>query len=174
MARPPPPAAARHTPTTAPYLAAMPPTLPNTLPHLAAPSSWYERTRGLTLTGWPTVTGTPGEVAFAPQLLEHVRAWPSFQTFPAHAWSSPALALDAQNVYLLVRGCSPQTVLLSGHYDTVATDWYGDLCSLAQSLEGLTEALIASLDGAPRTAPEALALQDLRSGAFLAGRGCST
>lgn len=125
----------------------------------------------MTLTGWPSVTGTPGEVAFAPKLLDLVQGWPYFQANPDHAWTSPALASNAQNLYLMVRGRTPRTVMLSGHYDTVATDCYGEHRPLAHTPEALTAALGSSLEGAPLNASETLALDDLRSGEFLAGRG---
>ncbi|MFC5849108.1 M20/M25/M40 family metallo-hydrolase [Deinococcus petrolearius] len=142
------------------------------------PLDWFPRTRdlALTLTGWPSVSGSAGEVDFAERLLTLVRSWAYFQRRPEDAWAAPAHPSAASNVFVLVRGRGPQTVVLSGHYDTVGTGPYGDLQPLAQAPDRLTAALVRLLEDQERQAPgltaaERLALDDLRSGEFLAGRG---
>ena len=139
-------------------------------------SPWFRRTRelALTLTGWPSVTGSPGETAFAGRLQGLLRGWEAFSRCPEDVWLTPARAgYDAHNVYALVRGSSPWTVLLSGHYDTVGTEDYGPWQALAHDPEVLGEAVRAALAGAgPHlSSGERLAAQDLASGDYLMGRG---
>ena len=140
----------------------------------AAPSPWFQRARelALTLTSWPSVTGSPGETAFAARLQDLLRGWPAFADHPQDVWLAPARAgYPAQNVYALVRGRSERTVLLSGHYDTVSTDDYGPWQPLAGDSEALSGAMLAALSGPQLSPAEALAAADLASGDFLPGRG---
>jgi arginine utilization protein RocB len=124
------------------------------------------------LVGWSSVTGTPGEAAFAGRLayLLAGRDW-------ARAEGSVLRLIDShgdpltRSVVALVRGRGRETVLLAGHYDTVATDNYHDLSGLACDPAALRPALIADLSSRPLSAREARALDDLTSGDFLPGRG---
>jgi arginine utilization protein RocB len=124
----------------------------------------------LTLTGWPSVTGTDGERDFAAKLRGLLATWPCFAAHPEdiHLLPIPDDPPGRANVLALVRGRGSQTVVLSGHFDVVPVDDYGDLAPLAWQPEALREALIAKLE-ASGSAPQALA--DLKSGTFLAGRG---
>lgn len=134
--------------------------------------SWTDRTREIAvmLTGWPSVTGSAGETAFAFQLQSLLRTWPSLR--PEDIWLTPARSGHAAwNLYALVRGRGPNTVLLAGHYDTVSTEDYGDWQSLAHAAEALTEQVRSDLRHGNLSSSEQLTAQDLSSGDYLFGRG---
>lgn len=137
----------------------------------ATPGDWFTRTRelALTLTGWPSVTGTPGEQQFPLQLRNLLRSWPAFQSEPERVWTAPAGT--SANLYALVRGQQPDTVILSGHFDTVGTDAYGPHAPHAFTPHALRDALLRHLDRPDLSGPERQARQDLLSGEFLPGRG---
>ena len=122
------------------------------------------------LTRRRSVTGTADEAAFGPWLAERlVAAFPPERT---HTWTFPVAPGDARHcVALLVRGQGRATLVLTGHYDTVATDDYGDLADLATEPSPLAAALIESLSETAGSPAEARARADLASGAFLPGRG---
>lgn len=127
------------------------------------------RARAIELVSWPSETGTDGEATFAPRLRELLLRIPYFRAHP-----EDILLLDShgapprQNLVAIVRGQGRAAVALAGHYDTVATDNYGALQPLACSPEALSAALVEDLAASGR---DPLALADLRSGAFLPGRG---
>ncbi|ANE44254.1 M20/M25/M40 family metallo-hydrolase [Deinococcus puniceus] len=139
---------------------------------------WFARARelALLLTSWPSVTGQPGETAFAGLLEAELRRWPIFAAHPENVWLGRARSgHDAWNVYALVEGQGTQTVLLAGHYDTVSTDDYGAWQPLAGQTEALMETMCHTLETQSVSrgleAAERLALADLQSGEFLPGRG---
>ncbi len=68
-------------------------------------------------------------------------------------------------------GGARETVVLTGHYDTVSTRDYGDLAGLATDPEALAPALLARLSATASTPAQNRAKADLASGAFLPGRG---
>jgi arginine utilization protein RocB len=75
-----------------------------------------------------------------------------------------------------VRGNGPQTLILTGHYDVVTVENYGPLAPWAADPVTLLPRLIETLENeaahGPGLAPaDQLALDDLRSGQFLPGRG---
>ncbi len=134
-----------------------------------------ERTRywALAMTERGSVTGTPDESSFGPWLAGELA-----QGFgdKAEVWTFSVAPNDARHcVAMLVRGSGAQTVLLTGHYDTVTTADFGDLRSLATKPEALARALLARLreraETGDLTPAERLAHDDLESGAFLPGRG---
>ena len=129
----------------------------------------------LELTAIPSVTGTPDEAAFAGRLLARLAGLPALADARGRAWAVPVPgdALGRAWVAALVPGRGRRTVVLTGHFDTVATDGYGDLAPLATEPRALNDALSARLAGrgAAATPAEALALADLEGGAFLPGRG---
>ncbi len=121
---------------------------PPIAPQLRSPERWLTRARELavTLTSWPSVTGSEGETAFGGRLEELLRSWPTFAARPDDVWLSPARhGYAAHNVYALVPGCSARTILLSGHYDTVGTGDYGPWQPLAGEPEALTATVAATL-----------------------------
>jgi arginine utilization protein RocB len=135
---------------------------------------WYARVRELScqLVSWPSETGTPGEAEFAERLAALLRQIPYFRDNPddialIDSHGDPL----AKNVVAVVRGSGRRTLALGGHFDTVETTNYLDLQHLACKPDELKAALIADLESRPLSATEARALDDLRSGNFLPGRG---
>ena len=119
----------------------------------------------LELTSWPSVTGTPEEAAFAQRLQEYLRL--------KGLDESILLSVDAgpnprSNLAVLKRGRSAQTIVLTGHFDTVPYGDYGPLADLALNSEALTKSIINRLR---QSGESKLALRDFESGEFLAGRG---
>lgn len=124
------------------------------------------------LVSWPSESGTPGEAAFADRLAGLLREIPYFRDHPddialIDSHGSP----KAKNVVAVVRGKGRRTLALGGHFDTVETTNYLDLKHLACQPDALQEALIADLEGRAHSSAEARALEDLRSGDFIPGRG---
>lgn len=119
----------------------------------------------LELTSWPSVTGTAGEAAFAQRLQEYLRlkGFDEGILFPVDAGSNPR-----GNLAVLKRGRSSQTIVLTGHFDTVPYDDYGALAGTALDPETLTTSIITRLR---QSGESKLALRDFESGGFLAGRG---
>ncbi|MCA0432186.1 MAG: M20/M25/M40 family metallo-hydrolase [Proteobacteria bacterium] len=116
----------------------------------------------LLLTSWPSVTGTADEARLPQHLADALSHFDK-------AWIAaiPGDHAGRSNVFALKRGRSQRTVVLTGHFDTVPFDDYGDLAELALKPEQLTAALLAKL--ASGTHP--LARADLESGDYLPGRG---
>ena len=133
-----------------------------------------ERVRSLShlLVGWPSATGTRGEADFAPRLAGLLRECAYFRAHPEDIVLVPSHgAPTTYSLVALVRGRGRRAVALAGHYDTVATDNYGDLEALACDPGALAGALIADLSGRPRSEQEERALADLAGGDFTPGRG---
>lgn len=125
----------------------------------------------LELVGWPSVTGTAGEAAFAARLCRRLAAAPAFAGGPPArvlAIPVPGGPEGRAAVAALVPGRGRRTVVLTGHFDTVRIDDYGDLAPLATQPHELRAAMLArgAADAAGRRA-----LADLEGGAFLPGRG---
>ena len=119
----------------------------------------------LTLTSWPSVTGTADEAGFAGKLAQYLKEIRGLEI-----WSKPVPndPLGRANVFALKRGNGRRTVLLAGHFDTVPADDYGALKDLAFSPERLRDKTIVRLR---ETGEHALALRDLELGDYLPGRG---
>ena len=134
--------------------------------HVARCRHWAIR-----LTERASVTGTSDEASFGPWMADELRQAGSFGD-GADIWSFPVAAGDPRHcVALFLRGNGPKTVLLTGHYDTVTVQDYGDLRELAIRPETLLEALRDRLDNAARTPAEILAKADFAKGDYLPGRG---
>ncbi len=125
----------------------------------------------LQLTAFKSVTGTPGERDFAPFLKKLLSGWPVLQAHPENLWLERTLDDPHQrySLFALVRGDGPQTLLLTGHYDTVSTENYGPLEPLACNPEALRAALLKELRTASRGEEDEV-LQQLETD-FLPGRG---
>lgn len=124
----------------------------------------------LALTEQKSVTGTADEARFGPWLAAQLQASASFGA--AEVWSFPVAPGDARHcVAMVLRGSGSAAVLLTGHYDTVTGDDYGDLAALATAPLALARALRGRLSRARATPADIPALRDLDSGAFLPGRG---
>lgn len=121
------------------------------------------RALALTLTGWPSVTGSADEAAFAMHLAEALKPLGTAWTEPIHG--DPA---GRANVFAIKRGRSKRTIVLTGHFDVVPIDDYGDLKPLALDAERLLPEIVARLK---RTGEHPQALADFESGEFLPGRG---
>jgi len=129
------------------------------------PSPERVRAIALTLAGWPSVTGTADEAAFAGKLAQYLEEIVGLQV---RRKPIPGDPLGRANVFALKRGKGRRTVLLAGHFDTVPVDDYGALKPLAFDPEWLLEKTIARLR---ETGEHTLALGDLESGDYLPGRG---
>ena len=124
------------------------------------------------LVSWPSETGTPDEAAFADKLAGLLREIPYFRDHPEDiAVLDSHSAPMAKNVVAVIRGNGRRTLALGGHFDTVETTNYLDLKQLACRPDELKEAILADLESRPLTDAEARALDDLRSGDFIPGRG---
>ncbi|HMA37028.1 MAG TPA: M20/M25/M40 family metallo-hydrolase, partial [Chloroflexia bacterium] len=138
-------------------------------------ATWFSTVRAwtLALVRAPSVTGTPGEGAFADQLAALLAAQPYFVAHPDHLRLLP-IPGDPQgrrNLVAFVQRQGAATVLLTGHYDVVSTANYGDLEPWACDPEALLPRLRAALAAGRPSSADALALADLESGAYLPGRG---
>lgn len=126
----------------------------------------------LRLVGWNSETGTPGEATFSDHLVAVLKEIPYFQQNPDNIRTIASHGDPlTHNVVALVRGKGKRTLALAGHFDTVATENYHELKSLACESLKLKDALIADLSKRSRSAQEERALEDLLSGNFLPGRG---
>ncbi|MCV9937435.1 M20/M25/M40 family metallo-hydrolase [Boseaceae bacterium BT-24-1] len=122
------------------------------------------------LTRFASVTGTQGERDLPAALAERLRA--SLLWRGCEVWLIPAPddVLGRSCLAVLARGKGDKALLLTGHFDTVPVDDYGELRELATDPEPLREALLRQLRS-PATPAEELAKRDLESGLFLPGRG---
>jgi arginine utilization protein RocB len=120
------------------------------------------RDLALKMTSHPSVTGSRDDAAMA----GHIADMLSFD----RVWTEPVPQDYAQrnNVFALKRGRSKRTVVLTGHFDVVSVEDYGDLQDLAFSPDQLLRAIISKLK---LSGEFPKALTDLESGAFLPGRG---
>ena len=126
----------------------------------------------LTMTRWPSVTGSPDEADFSGRLHALLAETPYFQRHPDQLFTVDSHGEPlTRNVVALVRGTGRKTVVLAGHFDTVSIANYGTLAPLACDPEPLTRALVEELRGRPRNGAEEKALRDFESGDFIAGRG---
>jgi arginine utilization protein RocB len=115
----------------------------------------------LTLTSWPSVTGSQDEAAFAQKLSLYLSHFDK-------VWTEPIPGDHRSNVFALKRGRGRRTIVLTGHFDVVPVSDYGALEPLAFSAERLLPEIVARLR---RTGENPLALADFESGEFLPGRG---
>lgn len=121
------------------------------------------REYALEFTSWPSVTGTAGEAAFAQKLCSELSGFDRSWTVPI-----PNDYAGRSNVFAIRRGKSPRTIVLTGHFDVVPVDDYGELGHLAFNPEALLDETIRKLR---RTGENPGALADFESGNFLPGRG---
>lgn len=115
----------------------------------------------LTLTTWPSVTGSQDEAAFAQKLVRYLSHFDK-------VWTGAIPGDHRSNVFALKRGKGRRTIVLTGHFDVVPVSDYGALEPLAFSAERLLPEIVARLR---RSGENALALADFESGEFLPGRG---
>jgi arginine utilization protein RocB len=127
----------------------------------------------IALTEIPSVTGTADEAGFAGRLVDLLRADPMFAGRPDDVWTIPVPGGPAGRacVCAVLRGRGARTVVLTGHFDTVGIDDYGDLAHLACRPEALKPVLAERLRSEAATEAERLARADLEGPDFLPGRG---
>lgn len=134
-----------------------------------------ERARywSLAMTSLPSVSGSAEEAAFPSKLIELLRASPAFADRPQDVWTIPVPGgrFGRACVAALVRGRGARTVLLTGHFDTVPVEDYGELKPLAGQAEALRNGLLERLGRSAVTEAEKRALIDLTGSDFLPGRG---
>lgn len=142
-------------------------------------TQWFERTRELAvaMTRFYSLTDQAGERDFGPFLLGILRRWAYFQKHSEQVWLERTVGdpLVRDVVMALVKGRGSRTVILTGHYDVVGIENYGDLAGWACSPDELLPRLISKLQEVERrrglSPDDLLALEDLRGGDFLPGRG---
>ncbi|MBE7212674.1 MAG: M20/M25/M40 family metallo-hydrolase, partial [Gluconacetobacter diazotrophicus] len=119
------------------------------------------------LTERRSVSGTDGEAGFAAFLRDLVRGSPAFAGRPEDVWLLPVPGgrHPRHCVLALVRGRGPDTVVLTGHFDTVGTADFGALEPVATDPAALRRALPAMPGVDERAAAE------IASGRFVPGRG---
>ncbi|NJM28996.1 MAG: M20/M25/M40 family metallo-hydrolase [Rhizobiales bacterium] len=120
------------------------------------------RELALTFTSWPSVSGSRQEAELPQKLSERLS---HFKVWTSRIPDDPA---ERSNVFALKRGRSNKTIVLTGHFDTVPYDDYGELTELALQSEKLLPETIRRLRNSKENA---LALADFESGDFLPGRG---
>jgi arginine utilization protein RocB len=128
------------------------------------------RAIALDLASWPSVNGTPDETAFSGRLAAYLQSIPELKAAGVNleAWPIAGDALGRSNVVAHLPGQGHDAIVLAGHFDVVPIDDYGTLAPLAWFPEQLAPQMIEQLRA---TGSNALALNDLESGAFLPGRG---
>lgn len=122
------------------------------------------------LTEQESVNGGKGERRLADALRARLAATPAFAG--AETWLTPCEGdvLKRACVALLLRGEGDDTLVLTGHFDTVSIENYGDLAPLATKPADLAVALRAKVDR-PATPAEERTRADLDSGDYIPGRG---
>jgi len=130
--------------------------------------SWAEA-----LTAIPSVTGSADEASFAAKLEALLRGCPAFAGRADRIWQIPVPGGRHPRACVLglLRGRGKRTVVLTGHFDTVEIDCYGELKPLALDPHALRPALLEQLRREPATAANERAIADLESGTFIPGRG---
>lgn len=125
------------------------------------------------LTEIPSVSGTADEAGFAERFVALLRESPAFAGRSGDVWTIPVPHGMAGRacVCALLRGSGPRTVVLTGHFDTVHVEDYGDLAPLARSPAALKPALAGRLREGASTEAERRARADLDGPDFLPGRG---
>lgn len=115
----------------------------------------------LTLTAWPSVTGSSAEAELAPRLAALLAP-------VGQSWTEAIPGDPRSNVFALKRGRGRRTIVLTGHFDVVPVEDYGTLKPLAFAPERLLPEIVRRLR---ETGENPLALADFESGEFLPGRG---
>lgn len=127
----------------------------------------------LAMTELPSVSGSVEEAEFPRKLAAMLRAAPAFSEAPENVWTIPVPGGRHARacVAALVKGSGTRTVLLTGHFDTVPIEDYGDLKPVAGSASALRHGLLQRLRATAATPAEKRALQDLATDDYLPGRG---
>ncbi|MDG5473360.1 M20/M25/M40 family metallo-hydrolase [Jeotgalibacillus sp. ET6] len=118
------------------------------------------------LVGIKSYTGSSGEAEKVQEIYSIIQSFPYFQQHPEDVWIQP---IDGDpynriNVWAKLEGRQKKTVLFHSHIDTVETDDFGTLQSLAHDPDALQK-YFSTYDGDQRVKEQAL------SGDWLFGRG---
>ncbi|MEW9503118.1 M20/M25/M40 family metallo-hydrolase [Jeotgalibacillus marinus] len=118
------------------------------------------------LTSVKSYNGTIGEREKAEDILSIIQSFPYFKEHPEEVWIQdiPNDSLERKNVWARLTGNSARTVLFHSHIDTVETDDFGSLQSIAHDSDAL-QSFFSSYDGDHRVQ------EDAASGDWLFGRG---
>jgi len=131
-----------------------------------------ERTRALALalTKQRSMNGTSHETSFAEFLRDLIGELPYFRANARDIWIESIThdTLLRGVVVGFVRGQGQRTVVLTGHFDTVGVDDYQELEPWATEPVELAPRIVRRLEA---TGEDPQALDDLKSGRFLPGRG---
>lgn len=124
----------------------------------------------LWLTRQESVNGGDGERRLAETFRARLAETPAFAS--AETWLVPCEGdvLKRSCLALLLSGEGDETLVLTGHFDTVSIENYGDLAPLATQPEQLALALRARVDR-HATPAEERTRADLDSGDYIPGRG---
>jgi arginine utilization protein RocB len=127
----------------------------------------------LRMTELPSVSGSAEEAAFPQALTQLLRQSPPFKDHPENVWTIPVPGGRHQRgcVAALVRGKGRRTIVLTGHFDTVPIEDYGDLKPIAGQSADLRQGLLSRLRKSAVTRAEKLALEDFSGPDYLPGRG---
>ncbi len=128
------------------------------------PNADQARDVAFALTRRPSVTATPDEAAFAPWLAA-LLAGDGIEILTVPVAGD---RIGRASVFALARGPGDAVVVLSGHYDTVPIDDYGDLMDHAIDPGPLTGAIVARLT---ESGAHPAARAELADGSFIPGRG---
>ncbi len=84
---------------------------------------------------------TKGEAEKAEHIYNIIKSYPYFQKHPEHVWLQeiPDDPLGRKNVFARLEGKTAKTVLFHAHYDTVGTEDFGSLQSIAHDPIALLE-----------------------------------
>ena len=111
-------------------------------------------------------TGTPMEQAAAKKIISYFAEDPYFRAHPdCFGMEDTGDFMGRPVVWALKRGTTDRTLILTGHYDAVEIDCYGDLKPFALQPQKLREEILRQKLGTPAMQAE------LASGDWLPGRG---
>jgi arginine utilization protein RocB len=98
----------------------------------------------IALTEIPSVTGIAHEAGFAGRLVDLLRDSPLFADRPNDVWTLPVPGGQHERacVCALLRGRGARTVMLTGHFDTMGIDDYGDLMLWCMEVRGRSAGLV--------------------------------
>ena len=111
-------------------------------------------------------TGTPMEQAAAKKIISYFAEDPYFRAHPdCFGMEDTGDFMGRPVVWALKRGTTDRTLILTGHYDAVEINCYGDLKPFALQPQKLREEILRQKLGTPAMQTE------LASGDWLPGRG---
>ncbi|KGX91361.1 hypothetical protein N781_04690 [Pontibacillus halophilus JSM 076056 = DSM 19796] len=119
-----------------------------------------------TLVEYPSITGSPDEVAFPEHVKSLLDEFPYFKDHPEYVQTHPLKDGRQLLTALVKRGEEKKTVILLSHFDVVGVEDYGTLEKVAFHPRELTKEMYETKETLP---PQVQ--QDLAKGDWLFGRG---